>query len=101
MTLARKPLLMGVLMGPMMLWMLHGQLTQNTVSIWAGVVFIAAHVLILLVLGAGAIFAARLSPRLRGWLARLHRPSVSHFSAMLLGMLASGAVVHLSLHGIV
>lgn len=96
-----KPLVMGALMGPAMLWMLHGQLSQGTaVSAWAGIAFVGAHIAVIAILGLGAVFAARLSPRMRRWLAAVHRPSLGHIGAMLAGMIGSGGLIHLSLHGI-
>ena len=98
--IAYRPLAMGLLMGPMMLWMIHGQMTGTAQSGWAAAAFIGAHLVIFAVIVSGAVFAARLSPRLQTILARLHRPSLKHFGAMLLGAVTSALAVHLWLHGI-
>ena len=95
-----KPIVMGGLMGIMMLWMLHGQMTSTSaLAGWALVAFIGVHVaLIAAAIGAG-LFAARLSPKMRAMLARMHRPSFHHIALMLIGMIASAGLVHLYMHG--
>jgi hypothetical protein len=99
MMFAYKPLAMGLLMGPMMLWMIHGQLTGSAQSSWAVAAFVGAHLLILAVIVAGAVFAARLSPRTHAFLANLHRPSLAHVGAMLMGLAVSALILHFWLHG--
>lgn len=101
MMISYRPLAMGLLMGPMMLWMIHGQMTGSAQSGWAAAAFVGAHLLILAAIVAGAVFAARLSPRMHAVSARLHRPSLAHLGAMLSGFAISGLVVHFLLHGIV
>lgn len=97
---AYRPLAMGLLMGPMMLWMIHGQMTGTAPSGWAAAAFIGAHLVILAAVVSGAVFAARMSPRLQTFAARLHRPSLKHFGAMLSGAAMSALAVHFWLHGI-
>lgn len=95
-----KPVLMGLAMGPMMLWMLHGQLTgSDTRGGWALLVFFAAHVAVLCAVAGAAVFAAHLSPAMRDRLARMHRPSLAHLGLMGIGVLISGAAVHVVVHG--
>ena len=101
MMIAYRPLGMGLLMGPMMLWMIHGQLTGTTQSGWATAAFVGAHLLIIAALITGAVFAARLSPWMHSVLDRLHRPSLSHVTAMLVGLVVSVLVVHFWQHGVV
>ena len=101
MMIAYKPLGMGLLMGPMMLWMIHGQMTGTAQSGWAIAAFVGAHLLIIAVLVTGAVFAARLSPRMHAVLDRLHRPSLAHLAGMLMGLAISGLVVHFWLHGVI
>lgn len=96
----KMPLLMGPLMGAIMLWMLHGFLTgESTLSGPALAVFIGAHVAVLVVVLGAGLFAARLSPRVRNWMARVHRPSWRHMGAMMGSAVASAAVVHVIVHG--
>jgi len=95
-----KPMIMGAVMAPMMLLMLHGQLTAETsATTWAAILFIGAHVALALAALALALFAARLSPALRQQLLRLHRPSLGHVGQMLAGMVLSAASLHLIIHG--
>ena len=95
-----KPVVLGGLMGAMMIWMVHGQMTgTSALAGWALGAFIGVHVvLIAAAIGAG-LFAACLSPNLRVRLSRLHRPSVHHIALMLVGMVGSVAVVHVYMHG--
>ena len=100
MTLA-KPLAMGAIMGLMMLWMVHGALTGGgPVPTAALIGFVAVHLALALLAVGAAIFAARLSPRARAWLARIHRPRPAHLVAMISGLTASAGLVHLAVHGI-
>lgn len=95
-----KPIIMGALMGLMMLWMMHGALTgQSDLGLGALVVFVVAHVAIVLVLIGLAMFGARLSPKLRAWTGRLHRPSYAHLIVMLAGAVVAVGAAHLLLHG--
>lgn len=97
---AIAPIGMGVIMGAMMLWMLHGQMTGQGAQPRAIVLFVGAHVLIsLFVIGAG-LFAARLSPLMRQKLDRLHRPSWRHMGKMLGSAAATALIIHLFLHGV-
>lgn len=101
MSMSRRPFMMGILMGPMVLWMAHGAMTSNNgLSGSALAAFIGAHVLIGLVIIGGGVFAARLSPQARDLIDRLHRPSIKHVMWMLVGAAAAATAVHLSLHGI-
>ncbi|MCF2906531.1 hypothetical protein L0666_16175 [Octadecabacter sp. CECT 8868] len=96
-----KPVMMGALMGLMMIWMLHGLITGDSqLSGSAQTVFIGAHVVLVLVALSAALFSTRLSPRLRGWMDRLHRPSLHHFAAMLGGAAMVVGAIHLSIHGL-
>ena len=92
---------MGALMGVMMLWMLHGAISGgNTVGAMALIGFIGAHVALLLIaLGAG-VFAARMSPRLQGWIDQMHKPSLPHVGAMFGTAVVFIGVVHLAGHGL-
>ena len=98
---AYKPFAMGAAMAPMMLWMLHGQLTgSNTMSGPALVIFVGAHLLIVAILVGATFLTARLSPRLRPLLARMHRPSLQHFLRMLGGAALTAGAIHIAFHGI-
>ena len=100
MTKRMTPYAMGALMGAMMLWVVHGLLTgQSALAGPALLVFVLAHVAVAATLLTGTLFLARLSPRARGWLSRLHRPSGAHVLAMLAGMIGSSVAIHLSIHG--
>lgn len=94
-----KPIIMGGLMGVMMLWMLHGALTGGGVTGWALVAFVGAHVALVLVALAATVFAARLSPRVRDLMARVHRPSWRHVGAMSGSAAVVTAAIHVGLHG--
>lgn len=100
MTAKHTPLVMGLLMGPMLVWMLHGQLTNDTSSGAALVLFVGVHLLLLAVVTALALFATRLSPRLQSLSSRLHRPSLAHLSMMLTGVLLSASALHFAIHGL-
>lgn len=90
---------MGSLMGLMMMWMLHGMLTGDGARGGALVAFVAVHVLAGVVVIGGAVFAARLSPRVNAFLARMHRPTWSHVRVMLAAAALSALVVHGLVHG--
>jgi len=99
MTFAAKPMLMGGVMGLMLLWMLHGQLTgASTLAGPALTLFIAAHVLVIALVACASLFLARLSPRLRNWLNRLHRPNLSHMVSMMVGVFITLGIVHAAIH---
>lgn len=100
MTLKRAaPFFMGALMGPMMLAMLHGQLTSDGVGGTALLIFLAAHLVLGAIAIAGTVFALRLSPKWRARLDRLHRPSLHHLGAMAGTAAVSALGVHLIVHG--
>lgn len=95
-----KPLVMGLLMGFMMVWMAHSALTGGgTMGATALIGFAAAHVVLIAVILGAAVFAARLSPRAKGWIDRLHRPSLHHVGHMLIGAAIAFGSVHLAIHG--
>ena len=95
-----KPMMMGGAMGAMMLWMLHQGLTDPAGLGWVAIAgFVAIHVILAAAVVTGIVFAARLSPTWRARLKRLHRPSMSHLAAMLLGMATVGLTVHIAVHG--
>jgi high-affinity Fe2+/Pb2+ permease len=89
------PALMGVMMGAMGLWMLHGAMTGQGMA--SGAVFVLSHVAVVIV--ALAAIALGLHRRLP-WLGRVaaHRPSVRHFAVMLTVALFTAGVIHLG-HG--
>lgn len=91
---------MGAAMGLMMLWMLHGAMTsQSETSALALILFVGAHVAVVAILLIGGLFAARSTGPMQRLLKRLHRPSLSHISAMLTGMIIAAGCAHLTLHG--
>ncbi|AKS45106.1 hypothetical protein SAMN05444287_0194 [Octadecabacter temperatus] len=95
-----KPIVMGGLMGLMMMWMLHSALTgDGTLGAGALIAFVAAHVVFAAVVIGGALFAARLSPRARQFMDRLHRPSLRHIGVMMAAALSVAGLVHLVVHG--
>ena len=87
------PLLAGAAMGAMLLAMAHGPVTQGTAPGFFTVVALAHAAVLALLAGLGTL-AARLSPRLRGFLSHLHRPSAGHA----LRMLAAAALAALAIH---
>lgn len=91
------PACLGLGMGAMMLFMLHRQIiSPEPLDLTALLVFVGAHAVAPVILLAAPFVA---SPRLRSWLARVHRPSRQH-AALMLGGAALGAVLlHLFLHG--
>ncbi len=91
---ALMPVAMGAVMGPMMLWMLHGVLTGDGDG-HAAVVFAALHAVALTVLIAGGLLLGRRVPGLRRVLAR-HGPR--HLGLMLGSAAVAAALVHL-VHG--
>lgn len=98
--IAVKPILMGAAMGLMMLGMVHMMMTgDSSMGGWALLVFIGGHLLVLLVLATAGLWLMRLSPRLHALLARLHRPSLSHFLTMIAGAAVAAGLMHLFLHG--
>ena len=98
MILAHKPIAIGLAMGLAMLWMLHGALNGATGSSLAIVAFVLAHVVIALVIGLGAIFATRLSPRLRQTFESLHRPTLAHVFTMLFTASLAAVCLHFLIH---
>ena len=95
-----KPIVMGGLMGLMMMWMLHGALTgDGALGAGALIAFVAAHVVLVAIAIGVAVFAARLSPRAKARIDRLHRPSLRHVTVMLAAALIVSGVVHLVVHG--
>ncbi|SMX39031.1 hypothetical protein [Octadecabacter ascidiaceicola] len=95
------PIIMGGLMGLMMMWMLHGALTgEGTIGAGALIAFIAAHVVLAAIAIGMAVFAARLSPRVRQFMDRLHHPSLSHVAAMFSSAAAVALVLHFGIHGL-
>jgi len=89
------PYLMGAIMGPMMLWMLHDSLMSGAALSFAAVGFILAHVAVLV----GFALLAWLGIRLRPSLAkRLHRPSLAHIGKMLAGAAIAALTLHLLVH---
>ncbi|MDB4213852.1 hypothetical protein N9741_03170 [Octadecabacter sp.] len=94
-----KPAIIGAVMGPMMMWMLHGAMTGNGVTGWALAAFLGAHVALIAVVISGAVFAARLSPRAKAFIDRLHHPSLHHVAVMLASALAVSGAVPLVAHG--
>lgn len=98
MTFHAKPYAMGVLMFGMMLPMLHGPLmTGGDLSV-SLILFALAHLAVALVLIAIAVFGARMSPKVRSLLSKIHRPSRQHFDNMLAGAASTFAVVHFLVH---
>ena len=93
-----RPLAMGVAMGLMMLWMVHGIVTGNSALAGpASVLFVLAHLAVpLLILGLG-VFAARMSPRLYARLPRLRRPSLPHIATMFAGAAGGAALAHVAI----
>lgn len=96
-----KPAIMGALMGVMMLWMLHGVVTDDTtMGTGAVMIFVGAHVLLVAIALCAALFATRMSPPTRAWVARLRRPSLRHVSVMLGSGVILISVVHVGAHGL-
>ena len=93
------PLAMGLIMGPMMLAALHGQLENGQAFSLALVGFVAAHVALALVAVLFVAIVARLSPDWRARLAKMHRPSLEHVATMLGSAAIAGLAVHLFNHG--
>ncbi|MEJ6399084.1 hypothetical protein [Yoonia sp. 208BN28-4] len=101
MSMHKLPVLMGAAMGLMMMWMLHAShATGATTGQMALFAFVAGHLVLVAVVIAAGIFAARLSPRMRAWMSRLHRPSLGHIGLMAVGMAAGAVVIHLYQHGV-
>lgn len=97
---AKRPLIIGGLMGLMLLWMAHQQMTNPSFVQGAALMtFVGAHLAILAVVLGGAIFASRMHPLLRQIIAKLHRPSWQHMRNMALGMAISAGSAHLIIHG--
>ena len=94
------PLMAGLLVGTLMVWMVHqSHLTGSRIGLASVVVFVAAHVGLAVVAVLTVFFAARLSTRWRARLDRLHRPSLRHIALMVLGMGGGAVVIHLFNHG--
>ncbi len=101
MNIAYRPFSMGILMGLMMLWILHRQLTGGSdVTAAAAIAFIGAHVVFALVLIGGGVFATRLSPRTSAWISRLHRPSARQIVWILCGAILAVSLIHVTAHGL-
>ncbi len=91
-----RPFLIGAAMPAMMLWMGHERIMSGEMMVTAGaVIFLLAHVAAVAVI----LSLALLSPRMRHALKR-HRPSLSHMSVMLCGMVLAAGTIHLVIHGV-
>jgi len=89
------PYLMGAIMGPMMLWMLHDSIMSGAGISFAAIGFILAHVAFF----GGFALLAWLGIRLRPSLAkRLHRPTASHIGKMIAGAVVTAFTLHLLVH---
>lgn len=91
---AVMPVAMGAVMGPMMLWMLHGALTGQGGG-HAAAVFAALHVVALAVLVAVGVVLGRRVPALRRVLAHHGQ---RHLGLMLGSAAVAAALVHV-IHG--
>ncbi len=95
----KKPIIMGGLMGLMMMWMLHSALTgEGTIGTGALIAFVVAHVVVAAIAIGMAVFATRLSPRIKARFEHLHRPSLRHVGVMLAAALIVSGIVHLAVH---
>lgn len=99
MTILPKPVLMGVIMGPTMLWMLHSQVTGDGMTSVALFLFLIAHIAVLAVTGIVAFLAARRIAFADRFLSRLHRPHWTHAVQMLASAAVAALAVHLFVHG--
>ena len=94
------PIAMGAIMGLMMLWMVHMQITGDTArSLGALAVFVGAHVALIGAVIILPLIAARKLVWLQPFTDRLHRPSLRHITLMLAGAALAAAIVHVTLHG--
>mmetsp|Transcript_18462 Transcript_18462/g.30107 ORF Transcript_18462/g.30107 Transcript_18462/m.30107 type:complete len:99 (+) Transcript_18462:12345-12641(+) len=94
------PLAMGAVMGLMMLWMVHMQITGDGArSRGALLVFVGTH----MVLIAALVILPLIASRRLGWVRRvtdrLHRPSLRHIALMLTGAALATAITHVAIHG--
>ena len=94
------PILMGLVMGPVMLWMLHGFLLGDGNSALAAIIFVLAHLGVAAVVFVAAFLAARFAPRLRARLSLLHRPSLRHIGTMLGSAAGAALLIHFVIHGL-
>ncbi|MEO1640958.1 MAG: hypothetical protein AAFU41_17110 [Pseudomonadota bacterium] len=94
------PIAMGLVMGPMMLWMLHGILMGDGGSALALTMFVAAHLGVAVVVLVAAFLAARFAPGLRDRLTVWHRPSLRHFGIMLGAAGGAALLIHFAIHGL-
>lgn len=95
-----RPVLMGALMAPMMLWMAHAPLMAGTFDIgWAAVGFLLGHVVVFGAVALAGLWLATRAPRVDRWIKRLHRPRLSHAAGMAAGAVLSAGIIHLGLHG--
>ncbi|MFL4468660.1 hypothetical protein ACERZ8_01760 [Tateyamaria armeniaca] len=94
------PFVMGAVMGLVMLWMLHMQITgEGDQSIAALVVFAAAHVGALAAILVVPLFAARRLAWVRRLAKHMHRPRLSQAVYMLAGAVFAAAITHVIIHG--
>ncbi len=100
MTHHHKPLFVGMIMGPLMLWMMHDFLMGSGDLSGAAIVFVLAHLVVFALIAGAAVFASRLSNHAKTLLARLHRPRLGHALAMIAGAALSAGLVHFSMHGL-
>jgi hypothetical protein len=95
----KKPLIMGCLMGLMMLAMTHMLLTSDSNLAGAALfAFIAVHVVLILGLVFLTWWAARFSSSLQVKLAKVHRPTTAHVTAMLAAAAVTVVSAHTVLH---
>lgn len=90
-----KPFALGAAMAAMMIWMLHERIMSGNLDLVSGgVVFVLAHVGVVVAVGALSLFV----PTMRKAVVR-HRPSLGHVAFMALGMLVMAGSIHLVMHG--
>lgn len=94
-----KPVIMGGAMGLMMLAMLHMILTgEGEMTGFVLIVFVLAHLAVVLGLLALSFWAARFAPRVEARLPKLHRPSLQHVGLMVGSAVLCAGIIHL-IHG--
>lgn len=94
-----KSLVMGSAMGLMMLAMVHMFLTgESEVTGIVLMIFILAHLAVVLGLVALSFWAARFAPRIEARLPKILRPSLQHIGSMVGSAVLCAGLVHM-IHG--
>lgn len=90
----RTPFVIGFVMAPLMLAMMHRPIMEGSLTVSAGLIgFVLAHVAVVIAVGVALALVPAIRKR-----ALAHRPSLRHMGAMLAGMVVAAGLSHAVMH---